>query len=262
MKYSLLVRTDALVLCIFLCLGMIVMFIIGRSIKKYFRFEEDEPKGSIGMIQTGLFGLFGFILAFTFGMSGTRFDNLRGLLIDESNTIGTAILRSDLYSDSVRKEFRNQFREYLDGRINAYTKFRDTAFTLAIKNKTDAAASRLWSLAMSESKLPNMLVPSNQMVPALNQMFDAAASRDTLLRSNTPEAIIFMLLVLALVSSFIAGVTSGPIGRREWMIISCFFLFNAMIVYITLDLGRPLRGIIKTRAAEKSFIDLRMMLKD
>jgi hypothetical protein len=260
MNIPFITKVDASTICIFLCIGMILFFALGRLLRNYWKLGESDEKGSIGMLQTGLFGLFGFILAFTFGMSGNRYDNIRRSLIEESNSIGTAILRSDLYSDSVRTTFRKYFREYLEGRIGAYKNVRDSVYTLAVKRSTNEAANNLWSLAMSESKQPNMLIPSNQMIPALNNMFDASTERDTLLRSNVPEPIVYMLLVLGLVTAFIAGATCGVFGRREWIIISCFILFNTMIVYITLDLGRPLRGMIKARAADNALKEVRSLL--
>ena len=262
MKISFIARVEGVTICIFLAVGMFLFFSLGRLLRKYWHLKESEPKGNIGMLHTGLFGLFGFIMAFTFGMSGTRYDNARNALIQETNSIGTAILRSDLYSDSIRKLFRKNFRDYLDGRIAAYTNLADSAFTFGVKRSTEQAGRRLWSLAMSESIRPEMMVESNQMVPALNNMFDAAAERETLLRSTIPVPIIYMLLILGLVIGFMAGFTSGSYGRADWLIITCFILFNAMIVYITLDLGRPLRGLIKARAAEHALQETKMLLSD
>src|SRR5205809_5746674 len=112
MDHSFIHRTDALLLCIFLFVGMIAMVALGRSVGKFWRKEGAEPKGGVNSLLGAMFALFGFILAFTFSMSGNRYENVRNIIVEEANDIGTAILRSDLYSDSVRDAFRTDFKKY------------------------------------------------------------------------------------------------------------------------------------------------------
>src|SRR4051812_3736025 len=106
MEASLVHRTDALTLCIFLFVGMLVMVGLGRITGRMWKQEDGEPKGGVSSILSGLFGLSAFMLAFTFGMSGNRYTNMRNIIVDEANSIATAMLRSDLYSDSIRNAFR------------------------------------------------------------------------------------------------------------------------------------------------------------
>src|SRR6185369_2113684 len=120
MNYSFIFKTDALLLCIFLFVGMIVMIILGRFACKMWNKEESEPKGGVSSLFGGLFALSGLILAFTFGMSGTRLEKVRNVVELEANEIGTAILRSDLYADSVRDGFRGDFKDYLEAVIAFY----------------------------------------------------------------------------------------------------------------------------------------------
>src|SRR3954447_24450274 len=139
MEFSLIHKTDALVLCLVLFLGMWVMVGVGRLAGKYWKQDQGEPMGGVSSILSGLFGLSAFMLAFTFGMSGSRYSQVRDLIIDEANNIGTAMLRSDLYGDSVRQAFRGDFKKYLDARIFFYDNLADEARLR--KAKTDAAKS-------------------------------------------------------------------------------------------------------------------------
>ena len=170
MNQSLIFRTDALVLSLFLFFGMIVMVIFGRLACRMWNREESEPKGGINSLFGGLFALSGLVLAFAFGMSGTRLEKVRNVVELEANEIGTAILRSDLYADSVRDGFREDFKDYVEAVISFYN--NATNLNLLHKAKEDAtkAAQRLWARAAQQSKLPNMLIPSNQMIPSLNGM--------------------------------------------------------------------------------------------
>src|SRR3954471_6359725 len=106
MDNSFIHRTDAFVLGILLFIGMIIMVALGRYAGRIWRKEEGEPTGGVNSLLAALFALFGFILAFAFGMSGNRYENVRNIIVEEANDIGTAVLRADLYSDSVRNAFR------------------------------------------------------------------------------------------------------------------------------------------------------------
>src|SRR4030095_13577017 len=106
MRYSWLYKTDALILSISLLMGMVLMVVLGRLACRMWNREESEPKGGVNSLFGALFALSGLILAFTFGRAGSRLEKIRDVVELEANEIGTAILRADLYSDSVRQGFR------------------------------------------------------------------------------------------------------------------------------------------------------------
>jgi len=258
MDSSLVHNTEASVLCILLFIAMIGMVALGRIAGKLWRKDQTEPSGGMNSLLTVVFALFGFILAFTFGMSGNRYDNVRMVVLEEVNDIGTAVLRSDLYSDSVRDAFRSDFKKYVEARI-AYYNPMDTASWLRSKKDASLAAASLWARAMQQSKEPNMLIPSSNMIPALNAMFDIATTSDVTLQTRVPDLIVYMLFVCVLSTFFIGGFTSTFFQRKDWVIIIGFALVSSMVIYTTLDLARPLRGVIKERAGQEAIIELRKM---
>ena len=97
-----------------------------------------EKKGLIhretdlGTVEGALLGLFAFFLAFTFSMSGNRFDNRRETITEEATKIGTALNLADLYPDSARTEIRDHFKKYVDYRVAYFDAGID-------KNKLDTA---------------------------------------------------------------------------------------------------------------------------
>jgi hypothetical protein len=259
MKYSFIFRTEALTLSIVLFIGMIVMVILGRLSCKMWNKEETEPKGGVSSLFGGLFALSGLLLAFAFGMSGARLEKVRDVVELEANEIGTAILRSDLYADSVRDGFRADFKSYLDAVIAFYSGAANIDSLQKAKEDAEKAGRRLWARAAQQSKLPNMLIPSGQMVPALNGMFDVAQSREIILRQRVPDLIIYMLFIAAFATCFIGGFTSGHFHSKEWIIVVGFSIVTSMVVYTTLDLSRPMRGVIKDEAGKHAILELRKM---
>jgi hypothetical protein len=55
---------------------------------------NESRKAQAGTVLGALLALVGFLLAFTFGMAGSQYDNRRQLEIDEANAIGTTFLRA------------------------------------------------------------------------------------------------------------------------------------------------------------------------
>src|SRR6188768_2151892 len=105
MEHSILFDTDAIFICLFLFLAMGATISIGY----YFGKRSKRTFSNESGIVSSLMGLFALLLAFSFGMSGSRFENRKNHLIDEVNAIGTALLRSDIYPDSSRIAFRRDF---------------------------------------------------------------------------------------------------------------------------------------------------------
>jgi len=259
MNHSLIFKTDAVTLSLILFVGMIVMVMCGRYASTLWNKEQSEPKGGVNSLFGGLFALSGLLLAFAFGMSGTRLEKVRNVVELEANQIGTAVLRSDLYADSVRDGFRADFKDYLEAVIAFYTSAANTDSLYKAKEAAEKAGQRLWARATQQSKLPNMLIPSGQMIPALNGMLDVAQSREIILRQKIPDLIVYMLFVAVFATCFIGGLTSGQFHPREWIIVIGFSIVTAMVVYTTIDLSRPMRGIIKDEAGKYAILELRKM---
>jgi hypothetical protein len=234
------------------------MVMLGRFVRhRYLRADQQESKGGVNSLLGALFGLWGFILAFTFGNSSSRFDNVRNIMVDESNIIRNAILRADVFPDSIRVPLREDLRRYLDARISYYEDIKDSNKFAKAKEDAIQTGKSLWAITINASRQPNMTAATNNMFSTLTTMFDAASKRDAVLRSGVPELIVYMLFFLALVISFIGGFTTPVIKQKEWIVITGFILLACIIIYITLDLGRPMRGLIKPDVGQDKLVALR-----
>ena len=92
----------------FISLALFLLFIavcrLGFLVKKKALEKGIEDKQSgLAALEGSLLGLLALLLAFTFGMSASRHDRRLSVIVEEANDIGTAILRADLYPDSMRK---------------------------------------------------------------------------------------------------------------------------------------------------------------
>ncbi|MDO6806685.1 hypothetical protein Q4595_29770, partial [Wenyingzhuangia sp. 1_MG-2023] len=74
---------------------------------------DDEVKTLTGSIQASILGLLALLLGFTFSMAMQRYDNRTMALIDEANTMGTAMLRAQLLPGEYQTKADNTLRDYI-----------------------------------------------------------------------------------------------------------------------------------------------------
>ena len=255
--FSWLLRTDAWLLVVFLFVLMLIFISLGSMAGQRRKGKPDyHDNPSNNTIYGSVFGLLAFLLAFTFSMSGNRFDARRLASVKESNDIGTAILRANLYPDSDRAVLRKHFKLYLQARIDNLTAGPDIKKVEEATNRSSMQSEHLWSYAMDFSKRNNTTIITGQMVPALNNMFDSANSNKYSELMHVPTSIVMMLFVLALVAAFYVGYVSVGKGRFDWFIGVGFCLLISLVIYITLDLDRPRRGLIQLDTSHEAIVEL------
>ena len=220
MRHSILYSIDASILCLMLFAGCILMVKAGKAIRnKYLQKDEQESKGGVNSLLGALFGLWGFILAFTFGNSSSRFETIRSLMVDEANIIRTAILRTETFPDSIRNGLREELRKYLETRIEYYNYPENSDKFNNSKQDAIDIGKRLWATAVNAASAPNLGPASNNIMNTLTSMFDVGAKRDAMLLSGIPVLISSMLFFLALTISFVGGFTTPVLKAKEWIVI-------------------------------------------
>jgi hypothetical protein len=224
---------------------------------------EKDPERKfplLGTMQGSILGLLALIIAFTFNLSITRYDQRREVVVEEANHIGTALLRCDLYPDSIRAEFRKDFKEYVEARISYYEARIDDKKTQESLDKADKISQRIWTRAGLLSKdTKASIISGQQMIPALNNMIDIVTTRDELRTAHIPDSIIWLMISLAVISSFFLGIGTGK-KKILWLAIWCFFFVMSVSFYFILDLDRPTQGINTLNATHQKIVDIRKML--
>lgn len=259
-KVDFFIKAESWEISIVVFIGMILFIFLGKKAGERSAYKKIVSDDSI--VSTGIYTLMAFLLAFTFTMAGTRYDSRKKIIIDEANSIGTAVLRSGLYPDSIKSMFMADFREYLEARIRFMEANVNLKEIIESLEETDLYGGKLFSRAAELSRKPEYLVASNQMIPALNEMLDIANSRFHGELYKVPEPIIFMLFSLLIITAFIFGYTSSVSGKKiNWHIALSYCLITIIIIYLMLDFDRPRRGIITLEDSNKAILSLRSMFK-
>ena len=233
----------------------------GRFVrKKFFHKDKEELGGGVNSLIAALFGLLGFILAFTFSNSSTRHSDVVSTMIDEYSAIRNVIYRAEFFPDSIRRGYREDLKNYIRVRIDYYNYTTDIDKLNKVREHTTSIYINLWLRSQRASTLPNASGPAAIMLPALSSMNDLASKRDALLNLVVPDPIFYLLFFITLFISFIGGFTMPVVAKKEWVVILGFILVACLIIYITLDLNRPMRGLIKPDFEEERIEQLQKLI--
>jgi hypothetical protein len=100
-------------------------FFGGTMLRKRRSDMAEEERRDYGVLLAATLTLLGLIIAFTFSMAGTRYDQRKNLEEEEANAIGTEYMRADLLPTDAAEKVRGLLRSYLDQRILFYTSSGD-----------------------------------------------------------------------------------------------------------------------------------------
>jgi hypothetical protein len=239
----------------FLCVLLFVE--IGRRIGvRRIAGSAERERAVESTIETAIYALLGLILAFTFAGSASRFDARRTLTVLEANAIGTAYLRLDLLPAAAQPPLRGKFRRYTEARIAVFQVLPDIGASNEATARAAGLQDEIWTGAVAALKdaPPHA---SLLLLPALNDMFDIAATRGVTLKSHTPTVILATLGMLSLVCSLLIGYGLAG-GKRFSMLLHTigFALVLTVTVYVIIDLDHPRVGLIRLDYTDEALMDV------
>ncbi len=254
--------TGVLLFVIGLFVGMLILLETGRRIaitRK--QLDPESPPGGFGAIDGAVYGLMGLLIAFTFSGAAARFEARRHLIIEETNAIGTAYLRLDLLPAAAQPALREDFRRYLDARLEAYRKIPDLPAVRVELARANVLQAKIWAAAVAAAREEGHSDTMSLVVPALNQMIDITRTRTAAFENHPPIIIFWMLAALMLASSLLAGYGMAGPRRRSWIHFVGFALVMAASVYVIIDLEFPRMGLIRIDPADRLLMELRDRMK-
>jgi hypothetical protein len=249
---------------IYLTLGVIFIMMIFFTCGVMFKHHKvkeniaEEDQG-LGPIEGSLLGLLALMLSFTFSLSNSRYDTRLHAVIDEANDIGTAILRTDLYPDSIRTPLRAEFKRYIEARVAFHAAGKNLKRTREALDSTTAIQNRIWAIVSKAGQDKDNFHRSSQMIPALNAMIDITTTRTALALAKVPDLIMYLLFLLCWTSAFMLGYARGM--KNDWVITVVFAIMIGITIFTIIDLDRPRSGVITMDVVNKNISGLTSMLK-
>jgi hypothetical protein len=242
---------------LWLLLPLTILFVllwveVGYRVARYRsqRVEREKEAPVSGMVGATL-GLLAFMLAFTFGLAASRFEDRRQAMLAEANAVGTAYLRAEMVPQPIASEARAVLREYVDVRLAAA---RSGNLRDAI-SKSEELHERLWSSAVAAAGKDRSPI-TGLFIQSVNEVIDLHATRVmAAVRSRIPGAIWLTLYLLAALAMGAIGYQHGlACTVRSLAVIGLVVAFSLVLILIV-DLDRPGRGLL--RVDQQAMVDVR-----
>lgn len=233
---------EALFFCILLVTfsSVFVGFTLGRQFRDR---KSDNDAPPIGSVIGALFALLAFMLALTFSSASNRHDTRKQLLLDETNAIGTAFLKTGFLEVGDKQHSQVLLKNYVQLRMTDIDK--NTQVNKLIV-QSDAIQKKLWDIAMTYPKGNVSAAVTVSYTSALTDVFDIQNARVVhAVTYHVHPTIWATLLIISVLSMAALGFQfaySG--GRRVWLCMLLATTFSLVLLLIE-DLDRPEQGTIR-----------------
>lgn len=259
--FTILQRSPTFLVAIILFISIIILYLFGFYVRRrIIRKNPDRATGDLGAINGTLLGLLGLLLAFTFGMASSRFDSRRQLVIEEANDIGTVILRTDVYPDSMRHLLKGYLKEYVNERIAFYEVGMDIEKALQHYKNAGNISGKTWTAVANYARQDNITTRTSELIPALNAMIDITTTRRAAGEATIPDSIMYFLFILCFCSAFLLGYDNKH--KVDWIVVIGFAIMLSTTVFTIIDLDRPRSGLITMDGPHQKMVELRQMFTE
>lgn len=217
---------------------------------------KNKTEAPVAPIVAATLGLLAFLLAFTFGMAASRFEERKQAVLAESNAISASYLRAAMLPEPTSTDARSLLREYADVRLAGV---QPSQYAQALA-KSEELHKRLWSTAVAaaqkeRSPMTSLFMQSLNDVIGLHERRVMAA-----VYNRVPGAIWIGLYVLFVLAMAVMGYYEGMGGTRRSLAVFAMVLAFSTVFALIADLDRPGEGLLQVN--QQSMLDLQKSMKE
>jgi hypothetical protein len=200
----------------------------------------EEKESPVSAMVASILGLLAFLLAFTFGLGATRFEERRHTVLEEANAIGTTYLRTQFLPEPERTEIARLLREYVDVRVQGVQDHRPEEVLV----DSEKIQQQIWAAAVKVAE-KNRDPITALFIQSLNETIDVHAKRVLVgLRSRIPLSIWAGLYALAILGMISMGYQAGLAATRRSPAMLGLVLGFAIVMLLIADLDRGFEGYL------------------
>lgn len=228
-------------------LASMLLVLLAATIGSWF--GDRELKRSDGEIKVqsaaavgAALGLLAFMLAITFSITNSRFDERRHLLLQEANAIGTAYLRTDILKVEEKRLAQCLLIDYVANRLQFFDAIdADNAQTFSLlRRQSEDMQDALWKIGISAAER-NPSPPSALFLSALNELIDVHQARISVgVQYRMPGAFWTTLYSLVGITMLLAGYDERVSGaRRSYIVTLPIAAAFSLVLTLVVMLDRP-----------------------
>jgi hypothetical protein len=213
----------------------------GRALA-YLRGDPDEKRPDVeSHIVSAIMGLLALLVGFTFSIAMDRYDTRRVLVLEESNAIGTAYLRTQLLEQPYRDEISGVLKAYTDNRVALSEAPRNRRAPLVLEN--DRLITELWRGVVAVHPRIQTLEAAGPFIESVNLVIDMDASRKVARDAHVPALVFLLLFVYQIASAGVLGYALS--GSRSIFLAAMLFALFTLALVLTIDIDRAVGGAVR-----------------
>ena len=196
----------------------------------------EGEKTPASAIMGSTLGLLAFMLAFTFGMSGSRFDARKQLVLDEASAVLRAHQRAQFLPEPQRSECSRLLRDYVELRIGIATRLSLSEMQQLVK-RSEAVQDALWKEAATLADRPSASL--SIFIQSLSELTDLQMKRvRAAVWNRIPPTIVLTLYGIAFLALTAMGYGAGLAESRTTVPSVMLILTFSAIIVLIVDLER------------------------
>jgi hypothetical protein len=236
-----LTEVDAWVTALLLALAMLAGYAAGWLWARHLGKDESEQPAS--KFSDAVMGLLGLLLAFTFSVSLVKHEQRRQMVVTDSNSIGDFYTCASLLKEPVRSKLQAVVRQYVEHRLSMVQSAPDQATSERMLDEIPQMHQQMQNLVgLAVDGGTPVVVP---LVNTLNALTSAHAARLAAGRDRLQPSIALLLFLAAVAAVALMRIQQGATVERRFGATIGFIVLVCMIVWVTLDLNQPSRGVIR-----------------
>jgi len=197
----------------------------------------EGEKAPATAIQGSTLGLLAFMLAFTFGMSGSRFDARKQLVLDEASAVLRAYQRAQFLPEPQKSECSRLLRDYVGLRLDVAAR-KSLSEVQQLVVRSEAVQDALWKEAVGLVDRPSPSLTG--FVQSLSELTDLQMKRvRAAVWNRIPPTIVMTLYGIALLALTAMGYGAGLAESRTTIPSVMLILTFSAIIVLIVDLERP-----------------------
>ena len=215
---------------------------IGLTILRHHKRLEGEVREDFSIVQSASLTLLALVIGFSLSMAVGRYDQRKNYEEEETNAIGTELLRADLLPTSEAAAVRSLLPKYLEQRILFY-EVRDRQQLAEIDSATTKLEKDLWAAVKSAGVTqPNPVTAL--AIAGMNDVINTQGYTQAAWWNRIPVAAWSLMIVIGLFCNLLVGY-----GARSADVKIRFLLIMPLIVSLSFmliaDIDSPRNGIIR-----------------
>ena len=200
----------------------------------------EEERDDFRIVLEATLTLLGLLIAFSFFMAISRYDQRKHCEEDEANAIGTEYLRADLLPLGDGTRVRELLKKYLDERVLFYTT-RAPARLAKINSDTATLQNELWAAVRPETGgQPPPVVAL--LISGMNDVLNSQAYTQAAWWNRIPIAAWALTATIAICCNLLIGYGAR---RRDWHIFLILPVAVSIAFFLISDLDGPRGGTIR-----------------